>query len=507
MRLPSLEAEAQMSSIPEVWSLSAHLSATDFKLSLAPDVIDGVFKLVDLYESGKERVADLERQYTIEMAKREAVDSVQAKYEESLTPSPARPRQRIMVKVSYTFNSGIVDIHRSPDSPSYSLGQTPRGRQAWHDTFVLPTISQWMDYAGPKPDAENDTDAQGVLLFNTAVHESRNTLRPTILPFFVELFNRLERRQQSRPRRPSLAEAEKKAELVAASVGESTLHAIAPTPGSTIGLEATLRIDRSELRLSCAPDSNAYVDLKWESGGFMASTSLGGDAPSTVAGSISGVTASLSHEFAEQGRSCVEAGAKDLAFSVTHCSDQGHEQGLSVVLDTQLAGQFRLDAFSAWLIFTSVWVDNAPKLDIPLRTAIPEAASSDNVNPSPTPAMCDFGASQKKLAVVALVRFRSVDFDAEIAVSRAKLVISPVVLRTVSNGEKTEVDLKIGTTKITAQGDISGDLCSDKLVFNTLRRSSRASEDSESTVLSMSIDAGDLKGNLLLGGTNIFRFQ
>lgn len=240
----------------------------------------------------------------------------------------------------------------------------------------------------------------------------------------------------------------------------------------------------------------------------MASTSLGGDESSTVAGSISGVTASLSHEFAEQGRSCIEAGAKDLAFSVTHCSDIGRlEQGLSVVLDTQLAGQFRLDAFSAWLIFTSVWIDNAPKLDIPLRTAIPEAASSDNVNPTPAPAMCDTRGSQQKLAVAALVRFRTIDFDAEVAVSQVKLEITPVVLRTISNGEKTEVELKIGTTKVTAQGDISGNLCSDRLVFNTIRRSSRASEESESTVLSMSIDAGDLRGNLLLGGTNIFRFQ
>jgi len=508
MLLPSLEAEAQMSSVPEMWSLSAHASATDFKLSLAPDVIDGVFKLIDLYESGKERVAELERQYSIEMANRNTVDSVNAKYEDSATPSPARPRQRIMIRMSYTFNSGIVDIHRSINDPSYTTGQTSRGRQASHDTFVLPTISVWVDYAGPKPNANNDADAAGVLLFNSAVHESRNTLRPTILPFFVELCNRVERRQQSRPRRTSVVSADKTAEQVAATVSESTLQVIAPTPGSTIRLEVTLRIDRSELRLSCAPDSNAYVDLKWESGGFMASTSLGGDEPSTVAGSISGVTASLSHEFAEQGRSCVEAGAKDLAFSLTHCDgDEGLEQGLSVVLDTQLAGQFRLDAFSAWLIFTSVWIDNAPKLDIPLRTAIPEAASSDNVNPTPTATICETGPSREKLGVAALVRFRTIDFDAEIGVSQAKLEITPIVLRTISNGEKTEVDLSIGTTKITAQGDISGNLCSNKLVFNTMRRSSRASEESESTVLSMSIDAGDLTGNLFLGGTNIFRFQ
>lgn len=330
-----------------------------------------------------------------------------------------------------------------------------------------------------------------------------------MLPFFVDLVNRVERRHQRKPRESSFAAAERKAEIVAATVSESTLQAIAPTPGSTIRLRVTLRIDRSELRLSCAPDSNAYVDLKWESGGFMASCAMGGsDEPSTVAGSISGVTASLSHEFAEKGRSCIEAGAKDLAFSVAH---EGGEKGISVVLDTQLSGQFRLDAFSAWLIFTSVWIDNAPRLDVPLRAAIPEATSSSNiaataaaVQPTPTER---FEEQRPKMGVAAIVRFRTIDFDADVAVTHAKLEITPIVLRTISNGEKTDVNLSIGTTKVTAKGDISGNLCSDKLVFNTLRRSSRASEEAQATVLSMSIDAGDLRGNLFLGEINILRFQ
>jgi len=344
------------------------------------------------------------------------------------------------------------------------------------------------------------------------VHESRNTLRPTVLPFFVDLVNRVERRHQRKPRKSSLAAAERKAELVAASVSESTLHVIAPAPGSTIRLRVTLRIDRSELRLSCAPDSNAYVDLKWESGGFMTSCSMGGDELSTIAGSISGVTASLSHEFAERGRSCVEAGAKDMAFSVAYCpGSEGGEKGISVVLDTQLSGQFRLDAFSAWLIFISVWIDNAPKLDVPLRAAIPEAASTSNMAVTAAASqqtVADRNEEQRpKMGVAAIVRFRTIDFDANIAVTRAKLEITPIVLRTISNGEKTAVDLQIGTTKITAKGDISGNLCSDKLVFNTMRRSSRASEETQPTVLSMSIDAGDLRGNLFLGEINILRFQ
>lgn len=242
------------------------------------------------------------------------------------------------------------------------------------------------------------------------------------------------------------------------------------------------------------------MDLRWESGGFLVSTTLGSEGVSSVIGSISGVKASLSHEFAEEGRSCIEASAKDLAFSVTLCPGaiDNVQKGLSVVLDTQLSAEFRLEAFSAWLIFTSVWIDNAPKLDLPLRTAIPEAAASP-----PLPVAHD----QPKMAVAVIARLRSVDFNANISVSRAKLELTPIILRTLSNGERTEIDLRIGTTSITARGDISGDLCSESLVFSTIRRSSRASASSDPTVLSMSIDAGDLSGNLFLGDTNIVRFH
>jgi hypothetical protein len=185
MLLPSLDCEAQMSSVPEVWSLSAHVSATDFKLSLAPDVVDGVFKLIDLYEAGKDRLAELERQYRAEMAKREALDSVHAKYDENPAPSPARKHQQIVVRMSYTFNSGIVELHRSVDSANVQFANpfgggsggsaTPR-RGCWHDSFVLPTISLWMDYAGPTADTKGDDEADvGTLVFNSVSNSMVST--------------------------------------------------------------------------------------------------------------------------------------------------------------------------------------------------------------------------------------------------------------------------------------------------------------------------------------------
>ena len=498
-----------MTSSENTWTLSAHSAATDFKLSLTPDVIDGVFKLMDLYEQGRDRFFEFETNYRVETAINDTQDSVAVKYDEEISPISPRQRQRIIIRLSFTFNSGIVELRRNARAEAVS--QSSR-RTGWLDIFHLPTISLWVDYAGVEHNDSAAREDGAELIFSLAVHESRNTLRPTILPFFIELVNRIGQRSGSnKPAKPSLSTpvADKQiTEPLGAAISDSTLQMITAVPDSHVNLRVSLRIDRSELRLSCAPDSNAYVDLKWESGGFLASTTLGKEGLSTVAGSVSGIQSSLSHEFAELGRSCIEAGAKDMAFSVTLCPGAGSQQpGLSVVFDTQLSGQFRLDAFSAWLIFVSVWVDNAPKIQRleELQARAAADAAGDPLEEMIAPLLARRGP--RKLAVAVLLRFRSIDFDANIGVSRTHLEISPIIIRTTSNGEKTDIDIRIGTTKVAATGDVSGQLESSSLVFNTTRRSSRASSELHVTVLSMAIEGGDLSGNLFLADTNILRFQ
>ncbi|WVW81321.1 hypothetical protein I302_103312 [Kwoniella bestiolae CBS 10118] len=500
MTLPSIDMEAQMSSTPELWQLSAHCSATDFKLSLSPEIADGIFKLIDLFHHGKERISKLEAHYTSEMAKH-PYESVSAKYDDPSSPIVARPSQRILVRMSYTFNSGIVELHRGlSENERRTLNADLKKSRQWHDTVVLPTVSLWMDYSGPKANnlaSKDNEDTDALLLFNA----SRNLLRPTILPFFVQVINRMESRAKQKVATSNIS-SPPQPEPSPESTSEPPVSTISRTPMGRIRLRFTLRIDKSRLRLSCAPDSNAYADLKWESGGFLASTTIGGNDVTTVAGTISGVTAYLRHEFAEEGRSCIEAGAKDMAFSIAHRPDNGNgnQKGLSIVLDTQLSGQFRLEQFSAWLTFAAVWIDSAPPLDLPPKSAIVEAATNSAPALAPTP-------NQQKLGIVALIRFRSIDLDANVGVTNVKLEFTPVVLRTISNGEFAEVDLDIGVTQLTAKGDISGELRSEYINFHTSRQSSRSATQAVPTVLSMAIDAGDLTGSLLLQELKVIIFH
>ncbi|WVQ74514.1 hypothetical protein IAR50_004115 [Cryptococcus sp. DSM 104548] len=471
MVLPAIESEAQMSSSHDQWQLSAHCSATDFKLVLSPDVSDGISKLIDLFEQGKERISTAGYQYKAEMAKH-AQESLAAKYDDQLSPVPITHSQSVLVRMSFTFNSGVVELHRELSAAEKKMmdGDTRRGGKGWHDVVILPTVSMWVEYNGPANDEE------GLLLFNLAVHESRNLLRPTILPFFVQTVNRMARRQDSPVASPPIPKTSDPAPVV-------------QTPSrTTTNVRVTLRIDKSELRLSCAPDSNSYVDLKWESGGFFASFTPGKKSHTTVAGSISGVTSYLKHEFAE-GKSCIEAGAKDIGFSVTSGA-LGGQKFLSVALDSQISAQFRLEQFSAWLAFAAVWIDNAPTIQ---RPAKPVVESSPSTLPSST-------------VISTLIRFRAIDFDVNIGVTKANLKISPIVIRAVSNGVKTDLCFSLGVTHVMARGDISGDIRSESLSLRTTRQSSRSGVTNDPTVLSMSIDAGRLSGDLSLQELGVISF-
>ncbi|KAL1409648.1 Macrophage colony-stimulating factor 1 receptor [Vanrija albida] len=496
MALPNIESEAQLTTTPDSWSVMAHCSATDFNLSLTPEIADGIGRLTDLYERGKEHLSVLEQDYLSQLARNERSDSLAVKYEEAAQET-VRPKQRGNVRMSFRFDSGLVELYCPPSGDAKPDPQRSGARAKYHqDTFTLPTVSVWVDYTGP---SEKPNEQIGTLLVNLAVHESQNVLRPTILPFFVELVRRVEKRSKERVAGALPVDSPKPPESPLISFAERVLdQPVIPAPKASgkLRLRITLRIDRSELRLSCAPDSNAYLDLKWESGGFLVSTLIGGKDTTTFAGSVSGVTALLSHEFAEEGRGCVEAGAKDMAFSFALCNADKKQRGLSVVVDTQVSVKFRLDAYSAWLIFMAVWVDNAPDLEVLLSDA--SAAQ---------PAAAPVPVTGPKLAMAAIVRFRSIDFDANVSVSQARLEMTPIVIRTVSNGEQTEVDLSIGITQITATGDMSGDIRSESLKFHTTRRSSRATDATNPAVLQMAIEGGDLHGNLFIGDMNIVRFQ
>ena len=313
-------------------------------------------------------------------------------------------------------------------------------------------------------------------------------MRPTILPFFVDLASRVERRatQKQKKHAPSTSHS-----------NDTPAVNLAKVSTQVIRVSATLRIDRSKLRLF-DPDSQAYLDLEWESGGFLAKTTIGAEENSTFAGTISGVTTELSNSN-EPENACIRATARDMAVSVVFAPQwQEDYSGISIVFDTKVSAQFDLDKFSSWLTFVAVWIDNAPSLDTPIAAAITESASAPHVGKR---------LEKRKMGVAILARFQAVDFDAHLDVTHAKLSIKPIVLQSISDGQRTRVDLRIGVTEVSSSGQVSGSIRSEHLSLHTVRKSSRAAHDVDPQLLNMSIHAGDLSGHLLLRDEGVAKFK
>lgn len=142
MSLPHIDAEAQMSSKVEEWTLCSHSSVNDFQLSLAPSVVDGVSQLIDMYEQGRDHVTLLEKRYRTEMMKNGVVQP--AKDDQVESPTSGRIPQRVVCRLSFEFQSGIVKL---TGSQGQQTGTTRKGGKE-ADVVELPKVSVWVDYAG-----------------------------------------------------------------------------------------------------------------------------------------------------------------------------------------------------------------------------------------------------------------------------------------------------------------------------------------------------------------------
>jgi hypothetical protein len=492
MTVPEISSEAEISSEPGFWKVCAHSSATDFELKLSPSIADDIYRLVHMYHRGKSHIALLEEEYRLGLAKFGQPDTVVTKYiEQSSIPSKLAAQQ-ILVKMSFTFNSGDVSLSHRPRDKSYKP-----------DRLKLPTISLWVDYAGAAIGVD-DSDDGGSLLINSAVHESQNTILPTIIPFIVDLVRRIRHHpNEFEDAKTTGAIPIGQSSLVQAepsTVGVPALEAIAHAPTGRLKVQFTLRIDHSKLTLSCESGlegmSDACLSLTWSSGGFVASVSPGTNEAASISGSITGVEIGLQHR--HTNKNCLTASAKDMAFTAVYSPSKG--QGIqpvtSFVFDTSISSGFRLDAYNAWLCFMAVWADDVWKFGTPTKVITP-VSTPNPVAPTST----------DKLAYAVIARVRKISFDVLLPVTQAILQIDPLIIRTTSDGKQTDLEVSVGTLNLHAKGDIWGDITSRHLTMVSTRQSTRANESHTSSTLVLAISAGDLTGNAYLEDVRIVQFH
>lgn len=494
--MTTINSEAEISSEPGYWKVSAHSSASDFELILSPSIADDVYRLVHMYHRGKTHIAQLEEEYRIGLAKFGQTDSTVAKYVEQSSLPEKLAAQQILVKMSFTFNSGDV-----------SLSHKPRDKFYKPDRLKLPTISLWIDYVGASIGVD-DADDGGSLIVNSAVHESQNTILPTIIPFIVDLVKRIRHHPPDLADGMSLTviEAPKVSTQVSSmqveppTVGVPALEAIAHAPTGRLRVQFTLRIDQSKLILSCESGlegmSDACLSLTWSSGGFVASISPGTGETASISGSITGVEIGLQHR--HTNKNCLTASAKDMAFTAVYrpSTGQNTQPVSSFVFDTSISSAFRLDAYNAWLCFMAVWADDVWRFGTPVK-----AISCESI---PAPVL---PTSTDRLAYAVIARVRNISFDVTLPVTQARLQIDPLIIRTTSDGKQTDLAISVGILNLHAKGEISGDITSRNLTMASTRQSTRADDNHTSSTVALAINGGDFTGNAYLEDIRIVQFD
>jgi len=335
------------------------------------------------------------------------------------------------------------------------------------ESFDLPMLSVWGEYramSASRGDAvDRDADPSSLVLKST-IHSSENTLRPSLLPFITELFNHIEyRMRKASSSSPSFSSrgsgSNPPAELNASNDSP---------PVSSMHITFALRIDQSNLQLTCQPDVNVIAGVYWDCGGFLLNVSNSGRRMSFI-GNVGGLTIGLKHGFLSED--CVRLNAHNLAFSATfNGADKGswiEANSISIVVDTEVSGGLRFSRFQDVLCFKAVWLDR-----IPVLSATPSSELVDQTFKAKAPPMPGAVSTQDDFTIAVLVRFRRIGLNVDLGQSISSVKLDMLDLVFQSNIEKTcaELLVSIGDLNMSATGNISGHARIPDFSFNTMRR-------------------------------------
>jgi hypothetical protein len=499
---PEMKAQLRSSSVGPSRKVWIKADVSGFILDIDSTISSYVFALIDVYRQGKERVERLSAS-----APRTPLTAVPPP--EIAKPSTEKryatiPTSNIFAQ--FVFQSGKVRLYSGsasnqfktkilassnfldiPDEQILALGA---------EVFNLPTVSVWAEYRATPAVQKVFKDAEhepSILMFNSTIFSSQNTLRPSLLPFLTELINHLELRMRkvssriSRP--PPLLSLPSTSSL---SPKNDDVH-----PVSSMQICFGLQIDKSKLELTCQPDVNVVAGLHWESGGFVINVSPGARKVSFF-GSVGGLTVGLKHGFLSDD--CVKLDARNLTFSVSLIKMESESDqtvnSISIVLDTEFLGAVRFSRLQDILCFKAVWLDRIPVFNN-LSTTEPKTPLQSAAD---LPVDLSLPQRQNTFSTIVLVRIRKIQLEVDLgqSITKIKLDLHQSTFRTKLMDDFKEVILHIGEVAIIAQGNLSGHANVSSCVFQTIRRSEDVlqANNGRNKMLELRLTSGSLKASL-----------
>ncbi|KAG6903050.1 hypothetical protein C0995_007483 [Termitomyces sp. Mi166 len=496
-RLVYPQMKAQLRSTGPSTALSHVYITADvsgFILDLDSSIPSYVFSLIDVYRQGRDRMEKISNSLprtpsTLDTSNPEKVFQAERTRSTFHTPN---------LFASMTFRSGKVRVYSRDASGRYQARAFPYDHQELSDeqvmelgaeVFNLPVVSVWAEYhaapASQRPFSPNEPEPS-ILMFKSTVHSSRNTLRPTLLPFLTELVKHIE----ARLRRVSL----RTSQLAQTIVEDSTAPAFEQNridSTTSLRISFSLRIDQSKLELTCQPDVNVIAGLHWDSGGFVVNVSPGAR-KITFTGSVGGLTLGLKHGFLSED--CVRLDARNLAFSVAFAKVEGNRgafgSSFSIVLDTEFLGAVRFSRLQDILCFKAVWLDRIPVFNSP-PSAVP--AKTSMAPSTSTPYLAQ--APKQHFTTIILIRIRRITVDVDLgqSISAMALDLRDAVMRTKLTETLSELSVFVGDLNIIAKGNVAGNVHVPKCVFQTIRSTEGSSSaEGRNRMLELKMTSGPL---------------
>jgi hypothetical protein len=329
--------------------------------------------------------------------------------------------------------------------------------------FFLPGLDVMCDYRS-RP--EGDKGAREDLLVEARLHASNNTLYPSLLPFISELADAITLRMQ----RPS-ASSPILASSVAPNDDSAPAGFVTPQAISNWHTTVSLRIDKSSLTLSCAPEVQVRAALEWETGGFVFMQTPGSREVSCIA-RVNKVGISLAHFFASGAnpkalRATLLGVNMSIILKTPAAVDMAQvgtreRRTMSIVVNVPgVAGEIGRNQLADALAFKQVWLDRLEALQpAPATVAARVKPKVSPTTPQPSSTLID---------TLVAVRIDAVDLACDLENSGRITLAVKALLGRYKNEPLVEKNAHVSVEgiKLVSRGAVAGEVEFDASSFET----------------------------------------
>ncbi|WAR54812.1 hypothetical protein PtB15_4B430 [Puccinia triticina] len=356
--VPHLDVKFGLTARPQAATiLTVKASApSGITIDMSPSILLIIHAFLDVYERDSHLIVNLIESHTQSSDVETADECQRATVKPSISLSPTLTDPWA---IRVDFDTGVggggkIQLHTfdlAQDDADFveilqranvSLGRINMD-VAHSDLFFLPGVSAWAVY---NPISAT-TDA--ALHVDIVVHSSQNTLNPTLLRFVSQMSAAANRRV-----------CPKSDNTIKSTSVKPPTQSTETTKSSILStnLSFGLRIDRSELTITCLP-TRALAKLQWASGVLFASGRLDKN-QFNAACTVSKIAAFLRHEHGFD--SALKAEAGDMVASVDwralRPATRQHTHTCSVLLKfSELLTEVDFNHLNICLLFKAIWLD------------------------------------------------------------------------------------------------------------------------------------------------------